>query len=94
MSTVFIDGTHPRLKIKKPKPDNDKSMHPRTTSNINLKRKSDSLSMSIPSLKLKIPRSQESVRSNVECEEGMAPLSSSTDSSGLKFVVSNGKILR
>lgn len=58
-----------------------------------VKRKADPLSTSLPSLKLKIPRSQESQGTDGELSRGKAQLSESGDS-GLKLVVSNGKIVR
>ena len=61
---------------------------------LDLKRKADTLSSSLPSLKLKIPRTQEPQGSNVELSGGgKIQLSESADS-GLKLVVSNGKIVR
>ena len=60
---------------------------------LDLKRKADTLSTSLPSLKLKIPRTQEPQDSNVELSGGKSQLSESADS-GLKLVVSNGKIVR
>ena len=58
-----------------------------------LKRKSDALSTSLPSLKLKIPRTQDAHASEMELGGGKMQLNSSADSS-LKLVVSNGKIIR
>lgn len=60
---------------------------------LDLKRKGDALSASLPSLKLKIPRTQEAHASDIELGEAKMQLSSSADSS-LKLVVSNGKIVR
>lgn len=60
---------------------------------LDLKRKGDALSTSLPSLKLKIPRSQEPHAPDMELGGGKMQLSSSADSS-LKLVVSNGKIIR
>ena len=60
---------------------------------LDLKRKADTLSTSLPSLKLKIPRTQESQVPDVELSGGKLQFSSSADSS-LKLVVSNGKIIR
>ena len=60
---------------------------------VDLKRKGDALSTSLPSLKLKIPRNQEPQAPDMELSGGKMQLSSSADSS-LKLVVSNGKIIR
>ena len=60
---------------------------------LDLKRKGDALSASLPSLKLKIPRTQEAHAPDLELGEAKMQLSSSADSS-LKLVVSNGKIVR
>ena len=60
---------------------------------VDLKRKADTLSTSLPSLKLKIPRTQESKGSDEELSAGKLQLTASADSS-LKLVVSNGKIVR
>ena len=60
---------------------------------LDLKRKSDALSTSLPSLKLKIPRTQDAHAPEMELGGGKMQLNSSADSS-LKLVVSNGKIIR
>ncbi|XP_078342492.1 uncharacterized protein LOC144628287 isoform X2 [Oculina patagonica] len=59
---------------------------------VDLKRKGDALSTSLPSLKLKIPRNQEPHAAKMESSGSKMQLSSSADSS-LKLVVSNGKII-
>ena len=58
-----------------------------------LKRKADPLSTSLPSLKLKIPRTQEQLAAEVESHGDNVQLSAPVDSS-LKLVVSNGKIIK
>ena len=60
---------------------------------LDLKRKSDALSTSLPSLKLKIPRTQDAHAPEMKLGGGKMQLNSSADSS-LKLVVSNGKIIR
>lgn len=60
---------------------------------IDQKRKADVLSSSLPSLKLKIPRTQEPQGTGAQLSKGKLQLSASADSS-LKLVVSNGKIVR
>ena len=60
---------------------------------LDLKRKADPLSTSLPSLKLKIPRTQEPLAPETESTGGKMQLSASADSS-LKLVVSNGKIIK
>ena len=103
----FVDGSLPRLKIKAPKPDGPKNSGEHfkcelddskpviriANAGLDLKRKADPLSTSLPSLKLKIPRTQESQGSHVEPHGGKLQLSTPADSS-LKLVVSNGKIVR
>lgn len=60
---------------------------------LDLKRKADPLSTSLPSLKLKIPRTQEPLAREMESNGDKAQLGASVDS-GLKLVVSNGKIIK
>lgn len=59
---------------------------------MDLKRKADALSSSLPALKLKIPRTQESQRP-ADFTGGNGQFSESGNSS-LKLVLSNGKIVR
>lgn len=103
----FVDGSLPRLKIKAPKPDGPKNSGEHfkcelddskpviriANAGLDLKRKADPLSTSLPSLKLKIPQTQESQGSHVEPHGEKLQLSTPADSS-LKLVVSNGKIVR
>ena len=63
------------------------------TVGLDLKRTADPLSASLPSLKLKIPRTQEPLAPDMEMNGSKMQLSTSADSS-LKLVVSNGKIIR
>ncbi|KAJ7379357.1 Lsd1/2 complex PHD finger containing protein Phf2 [Desmophyllum pertusum] len=62
------------------------------TVGLDLKRTADPLSASLPSLKLKIPRTQEPLAPDMEMNGSKMQLSTSADSS-LKLVVSNGKII-
>lgn len=59
---------------------------------MDLKRKADALSSSLPALKLKIPRTQESQRPDADFAGGNGQFSESANSS-LKLVLSNGKIV-
>ena len=104
MPSTFVDGGLPHLKIKAPKPDNfnehlkcelddSKPVIRIANAGLDLKRKADKLSTSLPSLKLKIPRTQESQGADAEMSTGKLQLTASADSS-LKLVVSNGKIVR
>lgn len=110
MAAPLVDGSVPRLKIKAPKPENynvcnsknageylkcelddSKPVIRIANTGLDLKRKADPLSTSLPSLKLKIPRTQES--REMESNGDKAQLGASVDS-GLKLVVSNGKIIK
>lgn len=73
--------------------DDNKPVIRIASTGMDLKRKANALSSSLPALKLKIPRTQESQGPDADFTGGSGQFSESGNSS-LKLVVSNGKIVR